>query len=77
MRPSQVHILDVRPQDEYGEEQQENSVLEEDVSLDEIQNETIPEDDEVFVVPQPPRVSRVHRSQRSGHDGRAGAYHRS
>jgi len=56
VRPSQVHIIDARPHDEY----EDDSLAQQDVSLDEIQNEVIPEDDEVFVVPQPPKVSRVY-----------------
>jgi hypothetical protein len=55
VRPSQVHIIDARPQDEY----EDTSLVQEDISLDEIQHETIPEDDETFVVPQPPKASRV------------------
>lgn len=63
VRPSQVHIIDAHPQDEHEEDEQlhDNADVSQDISQDEIQNETIPEDDEVFAVPQPPKASRVNQ----------------
>lgn len=54
VRPSQVHIIDTRPQDEHDDDQQDNDDV--DVSQDEIQSEAIPEDDEVFAIPALPKV---------------------
>lgn len=57
VRPSQVHILDARPQDEYEDDAQQAEAADDfDVSQDEIQGEAIPEDDEVFAIPAPPKV---------------------
>lgn len=62
VRPSQVHIIDARPQDEYDDEALQEDNEDVDISQDEIQGEAIPEDDEVFAIPAPPKVSISHQT---------------
>lgn len=64
VRPSQVHIIDARPQEAYDEQDEAF-----DISQDEIQGDLLAENDEVFAVPAPPKVSDQARAYCHSYSG--------